>query len=50
MEIIMSKKEKHEVQFNNYLTVDEVYDKLQRYQLGNGNVYYGSYRGLLLLI
>lgn len=45
MEIIMSKKEKHEVQFHNYLTVDEVYDKLHRYQLGNGNVYYGRYRG-----
>ena len=45
MEIIMSKKEKHEVQLPNYLTVDEVYDKLHRYQLGNNNVYYGRYRG-----
>ena len=45
MEMIMSKKEKHEVQLPNYLTVDEVYDKLHRYQLGNNNVYYGRYRG-----
>ena len=45
MGIIMSKKEKHEVQLPNYLTVDEVYDKLHRHQLGNNNVYYGRYRG-----
>lgn len=45
MEIIMSKKEKHAVKLPNYLTVDEVYDKLHRYQLGNNNVYYGRYHG-----
>ena len=46
MEIVMSKKAKYGVLLDDNFTLDEVYDKLHRYQLGNNNVYYGRYRGL----
>jgi hypothetical protein len=41
----MSKKARYGVLLDDNCTLDEVYDKLHRYQLGNNNVYYGRYRG-----
>ena len=46
MGIIMSITRKYEILLDDNWTLDEVYDKLHRYQLGNNNVYYGRYRGL----